>query len=472
MSIRWICVCWFALLTPAPSAAGGVADSVVRVWATVRDPDMLRPLLRRKPVEIAASGAIIENKQILTNAHVVLYAEQIHIAAADGKKLPAKLKAIAAGLDLAVLTVADKDFFAGRPALPRSAKLPREKSLVKICGYPLLQDKLAFSPTKVLLVDYLAYSPQLSGVQVQLEKVVEAGMSGGPVLQGADMIGLALSLGKNDRCGHVIPNEEIDTFLKDVADGSYDGKPWLDIPLQSLQNEALRQKLRLGPSVQGLVVTRAAGPLQRFDVLTKVSGYYVDNDGMVRVDDKLRSPFQYLVPQVVREGKVRLGLLREGEAVKLDFPVARPGDFLIRELNGKYPPYLVYGPLVFSTATLESGGQILQLNDDPAGPLVQRRNDRVRFPGEELVVVTAVFPHKCLADLPNPLGRAVREVNGVAVKNLPHLRGLLRANRNEFVTFEFAGTQTDIMVLRRRDMVRVTQEIMKKNDIPSRSSGD
>jgi len=467
--MRWLFVLCLVVTAAVPLSAGGPGDSVVRVSATVRDPDFLRPWIRQKPVQISGSGAVIEDRQVLTNAHIVLYATEIYVHGQDGKKAAAKIKAIAPGIDLALLTVADKDFFATRPALSRSKKLPKEKALVRVYGYPAGKDTLAIVPSKVLLINYLAYSPQTSGVQVQIDRIVDPGASGGPVIQGKDMCGLALSLGKRDQCGHVIPNEEIDAFLDDIADGRYDGKPWLDLPLQSLQNPALRRALRLRASTEGLLVTRPSGELQRFDILTKLAGYFIDNESMVRVDDNLRFPFQYLVPRTLKNGKVRVGILRGGEPLNIDLPVARADDFLLRELNGKYPPYLLYGPLVFTTATIESAEQLLQLNRETS-PIVQRQNDKARFPGEELVVVSSVFPHKCLADYQNPLGRVVREVNGIAIKNLRHLDKILRDARSEFVTLECAGAQAELLVLDRAEMGRVTGEIMKKNNIPSRGS--
>jgi hypothetical protein len=472
MNKRWLLSWGLLLLTFAPTGAGGFADSVVRVRATVRYPDVLRPWIRRKPIHLAGSGAVIENKRILTNAHIVLYADTVQVEGEDGKKVAAKITAVAPGIDLALLTVADDRFFARRPALPRNQKLPRPKALVTVYGFPDAGEKLAIVPSRVLRIEYVAYAPQTSGLQVHLEKLVDPGASGGPVMLGKYMAGLALSLGQSDPLGRVIPNEEIDLFLQDVKDARYDGKPWLHAPLQTLQNEALRKKLRLGQATEGLLVTRAGGLLEKFDIITKIGGYFVDNEGRVLVHDDLRFPFQYIVPQVAKGGKVRAGVLRSGEASNIDLPVTYAGEFLIRELNGKLPRYYLYGPIVFAPATIELTEQLLQLNRDPSNPLALRQNDKARFPGDELVVVSSVLPHKCLGGYPDPLGKIVREVSGVEVKSLAHLVDLLRDNKREFVTLEFVGAQPEFIVLQRADMKAVTQELMKKHDIPSRQSGN
>jgi hypothetical protein len=174
------------------------------------------------------------------------------------------------------------------------------------------------------------------------------------------------------------------------------------------------------------------------------------------------------VPRLTKNGKIRVTVIRDGATLSLDIPAMHAGDFLIRELNGKYPAYFVYGPLVFTSVSLESADQLFQLQRDPFSPLVQRRNDRARFPGEELTAVTAIFPHKCLEGYPSPLGRIVETVDGVSVKNLRHLAELLKNGKNAFAALELAGERGEVIVLARENMERVTADVMKENGIPRR----
>ena len=90
------------------------------------------------------------------------------------------------------------------------------------------------------------------------------------------MIGLAFSsLGGTQNIGYIIPNEEIELFLKDVHDGKYDGKPALFDELQTLENPALRSFLKLPAGVQGIIVhdpfdRTGPSPLKEWDVITKI----------------------------------------------------------------------------------------------------------------------------------------------------------------------------------------------------------
>ena len=71
---------------------------------------------------------------------------------------------------------------------------------------------------------------------------------------------------------------------------------------------------------------------------------------MVKVGD-IRVRFQYMLQKVAANGRVPLTVVREGKELKLELPVAARRPMLIPDLDGTYPSYFVYGPLVFSSAT-------------------------------------------------------------------------------------------------------------------------
>ena len=104
-------------------------------------------------------------------------------------------------------------------------------------------------------IEFVPYNYPTSGLRIQIDAAINAGNSGGPAIAGEKMIGLAFSrLGDAQNIGYIIPNEEIELFLKDIADGHYDGKPSLFDELQTLENPALRGYLKLDKSVSGIVI--------------------------------------------------------------------------------------------------------------------------------------------------------------------------------------------------------------------------
>ena len=90
------------------------------------------------------------------------------------------------------------------------------------------------------------------------------------------------------------------------------------------------------------------------------------------------------------------------------------------------------GPCVFSPVVSNAIGYYFQYNPALAGrnsPLTTRRSDRPRFPGEELVVVTApLLRTRMTKGYVDPFGQVVSEVNGTKVKNLAHLVELIRSS--------------------------------------------
>jgi S1-C subfamily serine protease len=470
----------------AETTGGGssrVESSVVKVFSTLRRPDPYKPWTKEAADEVTGSGVIIEGKRILTNAHVVLYASQIQVQAHQaGDKVSASVVAIAPGIDLALLKLDDEKLFASHPALPRAAGVPDVKDAVMAYGYPAGGSNLSITKGIVSRIEFATYNRPVSGMRIQIDAAINHGNSGGPAVVGDKMIGLAFStLGGTQNIGYIIPNEEIELFLKDVADGKYDGKPAMFDDLQTLENPALRAFLKLPADVKGIVVqtpyTRSgASPLKTWDVITKIGDAAIDDQGMVQIG-ALRIRFQYLVQRLAKGGKVPLTIVRAGKPMPVQLPVSSDFPLLIPDKPGEYPPYFIYGPLVFTAATsnlmsygfreMGGGGNMF------ASPLVKRMIDPPSFAGEELVVVPSPFlPHKIVQGYGNPAGSVIKAVNGVAIKNLRHLVEVLRDSKADYLTFEVAAHTGETYVFSRKELEATTEDLLNDNGIRSQGSPD
>jgi S1-C subfamily serine protease len=469
---------------PAPSPA--VENSVVKIFSTLRRPDPYKPWTKATPQEVTGSGVVIEGRRILTNAHVVGYASQVQVQASqDGDKVGATVVAIARGIDLAVLKLDDESFFDKHQPVPRASVLPDVREAVLAYGYPVGGTSLSITKGIVSRVEFVPYSYGSAGLRVQIDAPINPGNSGGPIISGDKMVGLAFSTAANaQNIGYVIPNEEVELFLRDVADGRYDGKPLLNDDIQTLENPVLRQYLKLDKSVEGAVVHRparsdAAYPLKEWDVITRIGDYPIDNQGMVKLGPNLRVRFQYRVQQVARDGKVPLTIVRAGKSLQVQVPVGGQRQLLIPDLNGGYPSYFVYGPIVFSRATAEylafisTNAMALNAYGFNASPLVTRRGEEPDAQREELVVIgSPFFPHKLVAGYSNRFGSVVESVNGVPVRSLRHLVALLRDLKDELVVLRFDQRAGETMVLPRKAMLEATDGVLSDNGIRSQGSPD
>ncbi len=351
----------------AKTNVDAIANSVVKVFSTVRYPDPYKPWTKGAPTDVTGSGVVIEGKRILSNAHVVRYASQVQVQANQaGDKISATVEAIAPGIDLAVLKLDDESFFDTHPPLQRAKTLPDIKDAVMVYGYPEGGTSLSITKGIVSRIEFTAYNFPAFGLRIQIDAAINPGNSGGPAVAGDKMIGLAFSrLGEADNIGYIIPCEEIELFLRDIADGHYEGKPAMYDYLQTLENPALRSFLKLDKSVEGMVVhrpdsTNPAYPLKEWDVITKIGDTPVDDQGMIKLGTNLRVHFPYLIQKIARNGKVPLTIVRAGKEIQIELPVSPDHPLVIPSLGNDYPPYFICGPLVFSIATDEFVGGLMR----------------------------------------------------------------------------------------------------------------
>jgi len=487
-----------ALIDAKPDAAkqadaaklASVENSVVKVFSTVRRPDLYKPWTKQAPSDVTGSGVVIEGKRILTNAHVVDYASRVEIQANQaGDKISATVVAFAPGIDLAVLKLDDETFFDTHPPLPRASTLPEIKDAVMAYGYPEGGDNLSITNGIVSRIEFAPYHFPVSGLRIQIDAAINPGNSGGPAVAGDKMIGLVFShLGDSENIGYIIPCEEIELFLKDIANGGqYHGKPAMYDDLQTLEDPALRSFLRLDKSVVGIVVHKPYGtgpdyPLREWDVITKIGGTPVDDQGMIKLGANLRVRFEYMVQKIAKGGTVPLTVVRAGRSLTVNLPVSPERPEVLPSLDGGYPSYFVYGPVVFSEATSEflggftataNGARILDLFSARGSPLIRRMGDKPAFEGERLVVVSSpFFPHKVSEGYGNPMAEVVKSINGIPIKNLAHLVQVLRDCKREFVTIDFDNRFGETLVFRRADIGSATDDILTDNGIRSQGSPD
>jgi S1-C subfamily serine protease len=466
-----------------------ISRSVVKVFATKKLPDLTKPWTRQAPQEVYGSGVIINGNQILTNSHVVAYADQIYIQAYQStEKISCKVLFQAPGIDLAILKPDDDSIFKQYPGLALADYLPETKQKVNVYGYPIGGKDMSVTEGIVSRIEYTALFYDTSGLMIQIDAALNPGNSGGAAVSNGKMIGIVCSkLVTAENIGYLIPAEEIKIFLKDCSDGKFDGQYTLHgVNLQTVENDALRKRLGIPRETTGIMVNGVSNkdadfPLKPFDLITYIGQNAIDNEGDVRINDSLRVAAGYLIPRLAKDGKVEMTVVRDGKAQKMDVPVSIESLQLIRFKGFKYPRYFIYGPIVFSEVPYLDAKQIY--SQDKAllyfaatrSPIVTRMNDDVAFDGEELVgVFTPMFSHRITKGYNTKVTGMgiVSHVNDVPVKNLAHLAELLRDNTGQFVVFRFANSLSERLVFDKKEIEAATEEILNENGIRDRYSDD
>jgi hypothetical protein len=249
---------------------------------------------------------------------------------------------------------------------------------------------------------------------------------------------------------------------------------------QKLENEALRRKFKIDAAVHGILVDLMepidpAFPLRSNDVLTDIGTYPINNNGMVELKNGIQVSFLYMVPRIATDEKVPVSVWRQGRNLKLSLPVTTKDKRLVRPYQGEPLDYFFHGPLVFAVGKSDDIALYSQLNRTlylDNNPLVIRRDDWVRFPDEELVVASGrMFAHRIAKGYTDPVGKVLKEVNGIRIKNLRHLVTTIRDSTNEFLTFRFADNWSETLVFDRKAMEKATEEILEDNGVAANRRG-
>lgn len=473
-----------------------IRKQVAKIYSSRRSLNLSHPWKRGEIKETSGSGVWLGNGKILTNAHVVLYSSQIYVQPFDSSdRIAAETVAVSPEMDLAVLELEDASAFEGLEPMSLMDGLPKLRSAVQAYGYPTGGSAISVTEGVVSRIEYTSYKYGESGLRIQVDAGINPGNSGGPAIVDGEIAGLVYSrLRSGDNIGYLIPSEEIGTFLKDVEDGKFDGKPKVLDYFQPLQNEALRKRFGLESSDTGLVVLKLDDdsedyPLQVDDVITHVGNYDIDNDGMVRLENGLRFRFQYFVPKLVKDGKYPATIIRNGEEMEVLVPAGPRKPKVIRSLKGDYPEYFVYGPLVFVEATTEFMEGIRQLFSSSSSakisagyrwmsslisresPLISRSNDSPAFDGEQLVMVAIpLLPHRISKGYSGPSANVLSKINGIEIKNMKHLVQVLRDCKDEQIKFEFAERNATYLVFDRAAVEKAMEDILIDNAIARQGS--
>jgi S1-C subfamily serine protease len=460
-------------------AADNIASSVVKIHVVSRPPDFARPWAKGSPQESSGSGVILEGHRILTNAHVMQYSSQIFVQAdQSAERVPAKVKAIAMGIDLAIIEVIRPSFFKDHPPLSLAAGLPSLKQSVSVYGYPMGGEQISVTQGIISRVEHTTVYCGARALRIQIDAAINPGNSGGPGIVDGKIVGLVFSkVAKGENIGYLIAADEIRMFLDAVKDGVYQGKPQLWDWLHSTENEALRAKLGLRKEA-GLVVINPLStlpdyPLKRWDVILKIGDEPVDSQSNINAKDGLRLSYEYLVPKLAKNGHVKLTIFRDRKTIEVQVPAPPDGNLVIPYILDKYPRYFVYGPMIFMPAYQDVVWRLpaatLMANKSP---LLTRVTSQPRFEGEEIVTLgAALLPHKTSKGYRPPPFSVVSRVNGTEVRNMKHLVELLRDAKGEFLTIDLAGFSPSL-VFRTAEMADATEEILADEGIRKQYSNE
>ncbi len=438
------------ILASGASAASGDRDlrrATVQIHFVASSPDYLQPWQPGRQGSGTGSGVVIEGNRILTNGHVVANAAYLSVRkSGDVRKYPAKVAYVGHDGETALLTVDDPKFFDGTvPA--KLGGVPFQRDKVAVYGYPIGGTDLSVTEGIVSRVGVTVYSHSARALlAIQTDAAINPGNSGGPVFQDGKLVGIAFqhSAGAQN-IGYVVPTPLIKRFLRDVEDGQYGGIPELGIWWQGTENEGLRRALGVPGDGTGVLVTKVAydssawGSLKEGDVLVKLDGTTIGQDGTIPFRDDERIDFSEIVTRRqigdVLDATVIRGGREEPARVKLKASI----DLVSGPRYDRKPTYVIVGGLVFMPLTDDligargAGYRVRSLSADGV-PTPER---------QEVVVLSHVLAHEFNRGYHSWSMAPVTKLNGRAISGmkdfLAALDKPLAGNRHELELEHYSG---------------------------------
>jgi len=257
-----------------------------------------------------------------------------------------------------------------------------------------------------------------------------------PVVKGGKLVGLLLSYDSKNQVTTILPAPIIEHFLKDVADGSYEGFPSLGMELQATLDEQFRDYLGLKPDAPGVLISMVMkggsaekSGMKKGDILVAINGFAIDSRGDYKDPQFGALSSSHLVRGRAYVGdKVEIKVIRDGKEVTLNGELTRrkPDDYLVLPyLFDKGPRYLLMGGLLFQELSRpyldafgedQRGGAILRLTRIALHPDKYEEEGR-----KKLVFLSLVLPTPSTQGYEKLGGQVVNKVNGKAINDLNDL---------------------------------------------------
>ncbi|KAK9830697.1 hypothetical protein WJX74_002951 [Apatococcus lobatus] len=473
-----------AALEQKALGAEKLMECVVKVFCTHSEPNYSLPWQRKRQYTSTSSGFVIDGNRILTNAHSVDHHTQVKVRRrGSDTKYMAKVLAVGAECDIAMLTVADKAFWENATPVV-FGQLPRLQEAVSVIGYPIGGETLSVTSGVVSRIEVTSYvhgTAELLGIQT--DSAINSGNSGGPAFNGrGQCVGIAFQSLKHDEAeniGYVIPQPVIEHFISDFErNKKYTAFPLLGIEWQKTENPYLRKALGMKEGQKGVLIRRveptspAIKALEKGDVLLSFDGNDIASDGTVPFRSGERISFSYLVSLKFTGDQAKLQVLHKGKAKTVTVTLALPAR-LIPVQGGRPPSYFIIAGLVFLQATVpylrSEYGKDFDF-EAPVKLLDKMLHGMASHEGQQVVVLSQVLASEISVGYEEIVNTQVLCVNGHKISNLKELVQHVDGSKGVYLRLELDYDQ--VVILETSAARAATAELLQTHCIPSDRSVD
>lgn len=463
----------------AKRSTDSIKDSIVKIYTVANEPNYQEPW-NTSTSQFSGSGSIIEGHKILTNAHVIANSTFLEIKRyGQTKRYEAKVLHASHDADLAVIEVIDEDFFKGSTPL-KLGVLPTTQEEVVVYGFPTGGDTLSVTKGVVSRIEHQQYAHSSEHMlSVQIDAAINPGNSGGPVILDGKIAGVVMQgLRGADNIGYMVPTTTVKHFFKDMEDGFYHGFPDVGIAVQDMENPASRKKFKLDDDQTGVLAysvlfnSPARDSIKPGDILTKIDGHSIANDGTVEFRPKEYTSFGYFIDNHQVGEDISFTVIRDSKELNVSFPLTTTSkDFWLvqREQYDEFPRYFIFGGFVFTPVTknyvnsgmsfFSTSGELSKLLDE--WPTEKRR---------EAVIISQVLAADTNKGYHDLYDWVIEKVDGETFKDFDAFYKIINESKDEYITLENKDGYK--VILDRNLAISENKDVLERYHIDSSSSKD
>ena len=428
--ILTLCAVGTATAKTSQPAKQRLSDSVVMVYATSKSDNPQAPWSSHT-ASGSGSGFFLEDGRIITNAHVVESHTFIEVQRdGDSKRFEAEVEAVAHEIDLAILKLKSPKQLNDIQPLTLG-ELPDVHQEVTVYGYPVGGEALSITKGIISRIEHQMYVHSYLAFQaIQVDAAINPGNSGGPALVNDKVVGIVMqSRNGEENIGYMIPVTILKRFLADMEDGKYDGFPELSAQFQNLVSPALRKGYNLSEKQSGVLVSKVCyntptdGLLKKGDIITRIDGNKIENNGMVVNAKRHRVDFEHFVQLHQIGEKVELELVRDGEEITVSVPLTK--NLKSNFVFDQDPRYLIYGGFVIIAKRKPE--ECLTKEE-----FVEKENEMQ----QDEILVSQVLASSSNRGFHDSIYTRLHKINGKSFKSFKQFYELLKADQSPVVLLE------------------------------------
>jgi len=421
------------------SSKSAFDKSIIRVQVSSQSYSFVRPWEKKPTRNRNGFGVVVKKGLVLVTAKLVADSTYIELQKNDGgPKSTARIRQVDYKANLALLEPEERSFLDDLKPIPVRKKLSISEKVGVLFGGKDGKYERQSGRVHRIEMEFYPFLSKLLLTRVKTDLPAKTDASSLPIIKNGRLCGFGMSYNQKSATLKSISLPVIRHFMDDFVDGKYEGFPLLGIDSSSLDDEQLRDYLKLKKRPNGIYVyrVRPGSPAKKAgllagDVLLYIDGLKISRFGRYE-DPHLGATHisHYISCGKFSGEKIILHILRDGMEKKLEVKLETMGftDFPVPSyLESRPPQYLILGGLVLTELSrqyLQEWGPQWRLKA-PENLVHYYLNqwDMLR-PGQRLVLLSHVLPTKAMIGYTKFSNMIIHSVND---KNINRIEDVVSA---------------------------------------------